>query len=418
MSTDSNPPAPPGHDPYAALRYRDFRLLWLGSFVATLGEQMVGVAIGWELYERTGSDLALGLVGLAQVLPVLVLSLPAGNISDVYNRKAIVLISETAAGVGALGLALVSYWQGPVALVYGLLCLIGAARAFSSPASSALLPSSVPPAAFGSAATWSSSAWQFASVLGPALGGLIIAVFHTATPVFLVSAGTCLIYWVLVVLLKGRPLALSKQRASLKSLLEGVAFIRRTQIILATITLDLFAVLLGGAVTLLPVYAKDILAVGPAGLGVLQAAPSIGAVLMGVVLAHLPPFRRAGLVLLAAVAGFGVATIVFGLSTSFWLSLLMLAALGALDNISVVIRNSLVLFLTPDDMRGRISAVNNIFIGASNQLGGFESGLTAQLFGPVWSVVGGGIGTVVVVLLVALAWPEIRRLRRLSGEPT
>jgi len=166
------------------------------------------------------------------------------------------------------------------------------------------------------------------------------------------------------------------------------------------------------------VYAKDILAVGPAGLGVLQAAPSIGAVLMGVVLAHLPPFRRAGLVLLAAVAGFGVATIVFGLSTSFWLSLLMLAALGALDNISVVIRNSLVLFLTPDDMRGRISAVNNIFIGASNQLGGFESGLTAQLFGPVWSVVGGGVGTVVVVLLVALAWPEIRRLRRLSGEPT
>ncbi len=418
MSTDSSPLATPGHDPYAALRYRDFRLLWLGSFVATLGEQMVGVAIGWELYERTGSDLALGLVGLAQVLPVLVLSLPAGNISDVYNRKAIVLISETVAGLGALGLALVSYRQGPVALVYALLCLIGAARAFSSPASSALLPSSVPPAAFGSAATWSSSAWQFASVLGPALGGLIIAVLHTATPVFLVSAGTCLIYWVLVVLLKGRPLALSKQRASLKSLLEGVALIRRTQIILATITLDLFAVLLGGAVTLLPVYAKDILAVGPAGLGVLQAAPSIGAVLMGVVLAHLPPFRRAGLVLLAAVAGFGVATIVFGLSTSFWLSLLMLAALGALDNISVVIRNSLVLFLTPDDMRGRISAVNNIFIGASNQLGGFESGLTAQLFGPVWSVVGGGVGTVVVVLLVALAWPEIRRLRRLSGEPT
>ena len=221
---------------------------------------------------------------------------------------------------------------------------------------------------------------------------------------------------VLVLQIKGRPLPLSKERASAKMLLEGLAFIRRTQIILATITLDLFAVLLGGAVTLLPVFAKDILAVGPAGLGLLQAAPSIGALLMALGLAHAPPFRRAGPALLLAVAGFGAATVIFGLSTSFWLSLLMLALLGALDNISVVIRNSLVLMRTPDEMRGRISAVNNIFIGASNQLGGFESGLTAQFFGPVWSVVGGGLGTMVVVLIVALAWPEVRRLKSLSGE--
>jgi len=345
-----------------------------------------------------------------------VLSLPAGQLSDVYNRKAIVLASEAVLGACGLGLALLSYRQGTLLLVYSLLFLIGVARAFGGPATATLLPGTVPPEAFGSAATWSSSAWQFAEVFGPALSGFMIALFHVAWPVYLASGLTSLVFLLLVLQIKGRPLALSKERASARLMLEGLAFIRRTQIILAALTLDLFAVLLGGAVTLLPVYAKDILAVGPAGLGLLQAAPSVGAVLMAVVLAHAPPFRRAGLTLLLAVAGFGAATIVFGLSTSFWLSLLMLAGLGALDSISVVIRNSLVLMRTPDEMRGRISAVNSIFIGASNQLGGFESGLTAQLFGPVWSVVGGGLGTMVVVLIVALAWPEVRRLKSLSEE--
>jgi len=350
------------------------------------------------------------------VLPVIVLSLPAGQLSDLYNRKGIVLASEALLGACGLGLALLSYRSGELPLIYGLLALIGVARAFSEPAWSALMPGTVPVEAFGSAATWSSSTWQFAAVFGPALSGLLIALFHVAWPVFLVSALGSSVYFLLLLQVKGRPLALSKERASVKMLLEGVAFIRRTQIILATITLDLFAVLLGGAVTLLPVYAKDILAVGPTGLGLLQAAPSIGALLMGLGLAHAPPFRRAGFTLLLAVAGFGAATIVFGLSTFFWLSLLMLAVLGAMDNISVVIRNSLVLMRTPDEMRGRISAVNFIFIGASNQLGGFESGLTAQLFGPVWSVVGGGLGTIIVVLIVAVAWPEVRRLKSLSGE--
>jgi MFS family permease len=404
------------HDPYAALRHRDFRLLWLGSFVGSFGAQMVGVAIGWELYERTHSELALGLVGLVQVLPVLLLSLPAGQLSDLYNRKAIVLASEAMLGVCALGLAWLSYRPGALLVVYGLLGLIGVARAFGSPATDALMPSTVPVEVFGSAATWSSSAWQFAAVFGPALSGLMIALFHVAWPVFLISALSSLVFILLLVLIQGRPVALSQERASVKMLLDGVAFIRRTQIILATITLDLFAVLLGGAVTLLPVYAKDILAVGPSGLGLLQAAPSVGALVMALGLAHAPPFRRAGLTLLLAVAGFGAATIVFGLSTSFWLSMAMLAALGALDNISVVIRNSLVIMRTPDEMRGRIAAVNNIFIGASNQLGGFESGVTAQLFGPVWSVVGGGAGTILVVLIVAAAWPEVRRLKRLNED--
>jgi len=243
----------PKHDPYAALRYRDFRLLWLGSFAGTLGEQMVGVAIGWELYERTHSDLALGLVGLVQVLPVLVLSLPAGQLSDLYNRKAIMLASEALLGACGLGLALLSYRSGALLLVYSLLGLIGVARAFSGPATSALLPGTVPVEVYGSAATCDSSSWQFASVLGPALSGFMIALFHVAWPVFLVSGLSSVVLLMLVLQIKGRPLALSQERASAKMLLEGLAFIRRTQIILATITLDLFAVLLGGAVTLLPV---------------------------------------------------------------------------------------------------------------------------------------------------------------------
>jgi MFS family permease len=215
-------------------------------------------------------------------------------------------------------------------------------------------------------------------------------------------------------MMKGRQLALSRKAATLESLGEGVRFIRTTKVILAAITLDMFAVLFGGAVTLLPVYATDILKVGPEGLGLLRAAPSIGALVMALLLAHLPPFKHAGRILLLAVAGFGLATIIFGLSTSFVLSLVMLTLLGGLDNISVVIRSTLLLIRTPDEMRGRISAVNGIFISASNELGGFESGLTAALFGPMLSVVGGGIGTILVVLLVAWFWPEMRRLTKLE----
>ena len=223
-----------------------------------------------------------------------------------------------------------------------------------------------------------------------------------------------LIFLVLVMQIKGRPMALSRTAATLESLAEGIRFIRNTKVILAAITLDMFAVLFGGAVTLLPVYATDILKVGPEGLGLMRAAPSIGAIIMAVTLAHLPPFRRAGMTLLIAVAGFGVATIIFGLSTSFILSLAMLFVLGGLDNISVVIRSTLILTRTPDEMRGRTSAVNSIFISSSNELGGFESGATAALFGPVLAVVAGGIGTILVVLSVAKIWPEMRHMKTLD----
>ncbi len=401
-------------DPYAALRFRDFRLLLIGRFITSLGDQMLFTAIGWELWLRTRSELALGLVGLVQVIPIIVFSLPAGHVADQYNRKRIILFTQSLLAVCALSLTILSYIEGPLVLIYLSLFGIGLARAFNSPAASTLLPQTVPPPVFTSAATWSSSAWQFAAVVGPALAGGYVALFHRVTAIYLFDAVACMTFLILVVMIKGRQLALSRKAATWDSLKEGINFIRSTKIILAAITLDMFAVLLGGAVTLLPVYATDILKVGPEGLGFMRAAPSVGALMMAVALAHLPAFQHAGRTLLIAVAGFGAATIIFGLSTSFLLSIAMLVVLGALDNISVVIRSTLMLTLPPDEMRGRASSVNSIFISASNELGGFESGAAAALFGPVLAVVGGGIGTILVVLGVAKVWPEMRNLKSLD----
>lgn len=376
---------------------------------------MVNVAIGWELYERTGSALALGGIGLVQVIPIIVLSLPAGHLVDRFNRKHIVIAAQALLILASLGLMELSLTHGSLLLIYGCLLLIGIAVAFNSPASSTLIPQIVPESIFENAATWESSAWQLAAVLGPTLGGFVIALFHSATLVYGLNAGTALTFAILVLMIRGeRSVERSGEITTLGSLLEGLQFLRSTQVILAAITLDLFAVLLGGATSLLPIYARDILHVGPTGLGWLRAAPSIGAVCISFFIAHAPPFKKAGRILLCSVAGFGIATFIFGVSRSFWLSLLMLLILGALDSISVVIRSTLLLTRTPDALRGRISAVNYIFVGASNELGGFESGLVAQLFGPIAAVAGGGIGTVLVVLFVALLWPEMRRLGALS----
>lgn len=402
-------------DPYQAFRFRDFRLLFIGAFIANIGEQMVSVAIGWELYDRTGSALALGWVGLVQVIPVILLSLPAGHMADRLNRKNIVIVSQVILALAALGLMALSITRGSLLLIYGCLFIMGVAVAFANPASTTLLPQTVPESIFENAATWESGSWQLASMFGPALGGLIIGLLHSAALVYGLNAGAALVSAILIMLLRGKRRDVPvNETTTFGALLEGFKFLRSTQVILAAITLDMFAVLLGGATTLLPIYAKDILHVGPTGLGWLRAAPSIGAICVSLSLAHLPPLKKAGRTLLWVVAGFGVATCIFGVSHSFWLSLLMLCALGGLDNVSVVIRSTLLLTRTPDAMRGRIAAVNSIFIGASNQLGGFESGLVAQLFGPIVSVAGGGIGTVLVVLLVALLWPEMRRLGTLS----
>jgi MFS family permease len=395
------------HDPYAALRSPQYRKLLIGNMLAGIGSEMQAVAVGWELYQRTNSATALGLVGLMQFVPFCLLALPAGHAVDRYNRKRIFMIAQLLGASVAVGLCLLSAWQGPVPLVY--LCLIGAgaAQALRMPARSALVPQLVPLETLGNAITWNSSGWQVASVAGPALGGLVIALTGQALGAYLLAGGCMLTCASLLLAIRPRAATLRHEDVTLNTLLAGVRFVFRTKLILATITLDLFAVLLGGATALLPIFARDIVGGGPTGLGWLRAAPSLGAIVMALALAHRPPLRHAGSALFWSVAGFGAATIVFGLSTNFALSFIMLAVTGALDNVSMVVRGTLLQLLTPDEMRGRVAAVNSIFIGSSNELGAFESGITAQLFGPVASVVGGGIGTIVVVIAVMLRWPEV-----------
>ncbi len=414
MNSQIDTPPEERRDPYAALRFVDFRLLLTGRFITSFGTEMLSFAIAWELWLRTHSAFSLGLVGLVQVIPVILLSLPAGHVADQYNRRRIVLVAQLSTGLCALGLAYLSYTQGSLVLVYLCLFGIGVARAFNDPAASTLVPETVPPHLFSSAAAWNSSTWQLASIIGPAVAGLIIAFAGNVTIIYVFDAMGAIIFTIMLSMIKGRQLLLSRKSSTLSSLVEGFKFMRDTKVILAAITLDMFAVLFGGAVALLPIYATDILHVGPQGMGIMRAAPSIGALLMAFLIAHLPPMKNAGRTLLLAVAGFGVFTIIFGLSTWFWLSVLMLALLGGLDNISVVIRATLLLTQTPDEMRGRISGVNGIFIGISNELGSFESGFAAALFGPVIAVVGGGIGTILVVLLAAKTWPEIRNLKTLD----
>lgn len=402
------------HDPYAALRFRDFRLLISGRFVAQIGEMMVSTAIGWELYERTNDPIALALVGLVQIVPVILFSLYGGYVADRYNRKRVVLLSQLLLVFCALALVLLSVTQGPLLLVYTVLTIIGVGRAFNNPAESALTPQTVPPEHFSNAATWNSSVWQLSAILGPGLGGLVIAATNSAAPVYLLNAiaGLILIGVLLLIRSPQRDFKTGVEGPR-EALRKGLRFVLDTKVLLAAMTLDMFAVLLGGATFLLPVFAKDILMVDATGLGILRAAPSVGALLMALIVTQRPPFERAGRTLLWAVAGFGAATIVFGLSTNFWLSLLMLALLGALDMVSVVVRQTLLMTRTPEHMRGRVGAVSTIFVGTSNEMGGFESGVAASLFGPVGAVVLGGIGTILVVVVVAAAWPEVRQLGRL-----
>jgi len=404
-----------GENPYAVLRNRDFALYLIGRLVASLGQQMLTVAVGWELYERTHSALALGLVGLTQMAPMLLLTLPAGHLADNHNRKRIIVSMVFLAALSSLGLTLISTLHADVGWIYICLCAAGTARTFLWPASQAFLPQLVPRQVFSRAVTWSTGAFHLSSVVGPAAGGALIALTHKAAVVYALNALAALICLTLILFIRGKAAAQTKEKMTVKSLLAGFKFVYATKIVLGTITLDLFAVLLGGATALLPVYASDILHAGPSGLGLLQAALPMGSVLSALIIAHRPPIQQAGRALLWSVAAFGMATIVFGVAQGFGLSFAMLFLCGAVDNVSVVIRHTLVQLLTPDEMRGRVSAVNSLFIGTSNELGGFESGFVAHLLGPVFSVVFGGVGTIVVVIATALIWPEIRKFGRLDG---
>ncbi len=402
------------HDPYAAFRFRDYRLLLGGSILAHIGHAMQSVAIGWELYVRTNSAMALGWVGLIQALPVIILSMPAGHLADRYDRKWIVVFAQIAQGLASVGLAILSFRHGSISLMYACLLMTAIAQAFNGAAGSALLPLTVPREVFNNAVTWKSSGFHIASVAGPALGGLVLAT-GSAAIVYAADAVLNLVHAGFVYLISSHKAErILGEKTTFRTLAAGFHYVWRTKTILAAITLDLFAVLLGGATALLPIFARDILHVGPTGLGWMRAAPAVGAFLTAVILAHSRPIPNIGSAMLWAVGGFGAATIVFGLSHNFWLSFFMLLLTGALDNISVVVRHNLVQLGTPDAMRGRVSAVNNVFISSSNELGAFESGLVAALFGATFSVVSGGVGTILVVLLAAKIWPEIRQLKSLS----
>lgn len=397
-------------DAFDALRIPFVRSFALGRILATVGAQFVSVAVGWELYERTADPWALGLVGLVQVAPAMVLMLPAGNVADRFPRRNVAILAHALLAGASLGLAVVSWQRAPIELVYVLLALSGVGRAFSAPAVGSLLAQLLNPKQFANAYAWLVSSGHFASIAGPAAGGFLIALTGAATPSYVVAAlGQIAFILMLLTLPVVRPAPATHKRST-RDLFAGIAFIRRSQVFLAAITLDLFAVLLGGAVALLPVYAKDILLVGPVGLGVLRSAPSLGALLSALLATRLQPWRHPGRVLLLVVAGFGAATIGFGASRDLAISLVCLFFVGAFDSISMVIRGTLQQVITPDHLRGRVAAVNSLFIGLSNEMGAFESGATASLFGPVASVVGGGIGTLVVVMLVVVGWPALARI--------
>jgi MFS family permease len=397
-------------DAYAALRHRFVRRFALGRFAAIAGWQMINVAVGWQLYERTGDPWSLGLVGVVELAPVLLLMVVAGNAADRYPRRNIAIFAHALVAFAAVGLALVAWLSGPTAAIYAFLALIGTARAFASPSVSTILPQLLAPAEFANANAWLSSTFQLAAISGPAVGGLLIAATATPTWAFVAAAVGQLVFMVALRLLPSPPPTAVAAPHRARDVFAGFRFIRRNPLFLSAITLDLFAVLFGGAVALLPIFAKDILGVGPAGLGWLRAAPGAGALMMGLITTRLRPWSQPGRVLLIAVAGFGLATIGFGLSRSFALSLMFLFFTGVFDNVSVVIRLTLEQTITPDHLRGRVSAINYVFVGFSNEFGAFESGATAALFGPTVSVVGGGVATLAVIAIVRAKWPELARI--------
>jgi len=409
-----DPDTPDQVDAYAAFRLPSFRHYLTGNFIFLVGLQMQKVALGWEIYERTGSALHLGYVGLAQFAPQVVLAPFGGHVVDAYNRKKVLFSALSVSLTASLGLALDSLTPAPLWVFYLLLVVVGSTRSFWMPARSAILPRLVPAAIFRNAVSWNSSFFELASIGGPAVGGLLIGLFHRGAPIYLFNVAAALTFILLVSRLHYDHDPPEHNELTWKSLAAGFHFLRQTRLLLAAMLLDTFAVLLGGATALMPVYAKDILHVGPKGLGWLLAAPSVGAVSAAFLQAHLPPWRNAGRALLMAVAGFGVVTIGFGLSTNLWLSLGCLVLLGMCDNISVVLRGTMVQVLTPDSMRGRVSALNGLFIGTSNELGAFESGTVASIFGPVFSVVSGGIGTLLVVFGMSRAFPELTKSGRLD----
>jgi MFS family permease len=403
------------HDPFAVLRYKEFNLFLTNRFFLTLGIQMQSVIVGWQIYKLTGDVLALGMIGMAEAIPFILVSLISGHIADTFNRKYIILFFSLLFIVVTSFLLYFSI-DGVTILkefgtkpIFAAIGCVGIIRGFISAANPSFMSQLIPRKLYSNAATWNSTFWHIASIVGPSLAGLLIALsYQTAYIVdllFLIIATTSFLF------IKSKPLPVKETTETLfESLSAGIKFVFKNQLILGALSLDLFAVLFGGAVALLPAFAEEVLHAGAIQLGFLRAAPAIGAVVMAIIIAYKPPTHNAGRNLFLSVGAFGLATILFGLATNFYVALICLFLTGAFDNVSVVIRHTILQLATPDEMRGRVSAVNGIFIGSSNEIGAFESGTTARFFGLKPSIVVGGILTILVVSVTAKLAPKLRRL--------
>jgi MFS family permease len=404
-------------DPYAALRYSNYRYFVLGRSFFTLAMQMQTVAVSWEIYQRLQMNmrdaaLALGIIGLVQVVPMMILALPGGQAADRFDRKTITRSTQLLYAACSLALLILSRMHAPVGCYYVVLAIAACGRAFSVPAISSLFPLLVPREVLPNAMTWNSTIFEITAVAGPALGGLIVAQWGAAIS-YAINVVCVALAFITFSLTVPTAVKTDKPPVNWTNLVSGVRFVFGTRVLLGLFCLDLFAVLLGGATALLPIFANDLLKVGPMGYGLLRAAPSVGAVMMALITAHLQPWQKAGRAMLWAVAGFGVTTLVFGVSTVFWISMAALVLTGMFDNISVVVRQTVMQMITPEAMRGRVSAITFLFVSCSNELGELESGLTARWLGPVGSVVLGGIGTLLVVFGSTFVFPEIAKLGRL-----
>jgi MFS family permease len=402
-------------DRFAAFRHRAFAFYFTARFLSTFGLQIISVSVGWQIYDLTRDPFDLGLVGLIQFLPALVLILLTGSAADRYGRRTIMMICEIIIGLCALALVYFA-WKGLVSPlpIFAVLLVIGISRAFFAPASQSLAPNLVPARDLPNAIAWNSTSWQTATIVGPVAGGLLYGL-GPMTP-YLTAVGFFALATVFITLVPP-PLQRSRGEAqSWDTLMAGFSYVRNQKIVLGAISLDMFAVLLGGAIALMPVFARDVLELGPTGLGWLRAAPGIGAIGMAIYLASRPVKRHAGRAMFIAVGVFGAATMVFGLSTSPLLSIAALIVMGASDMISVYVRQSLVQLWTPDELRGRVSAVNMVFIGASNELGEFRAGTMAALIGPVAAVVIGGAGTLAVALAWSFGFPALRQIQSLDKD--
>ena len=407
-----------------AFRSRDFRLYQMARLFVILGAEAQSVAVAWQVYQITHSALSLGYTGLALFLPGLVFMLAAGHVADRYNKRHVILACYTLQAVCTGALLWISLHRiGSILPIYTVLFLIGTGRCFSGPAASAMLPSLVPKDDFVNAVTWGATVYQTANATGPMVGGLLFTAaiaslgrWQGAPLVYVFTLGTMCAFLVLVGMIRVRPVGGPKKAFEASTVLAGLKYVAQTRLLLGSISLDLFAVLLGGAVALMPIFAHDVLHAGPKGLGLLRAMPSLGALAVSLTLVLKPIKRRAGKTMLVCVGIFGAATVLFGLSRSFWVSMVALLLVGASDMVSVVVRSSVLQLATPEEMRGRVSAVNWLFIGASNEFGEFESGVTAHWWGAVPAVVIGGVASLVVTAVSAVAFPALRRADKLTAE--